>query len=65
MTKRLSTTLGRFAGGLSPSPGTPGEGWGEGHSARPKSRPHPNPLPEYRERGQEGPHGKHAIQEAA
>src|SRR5205823_1364446 len=32
-----------------PSPGTPGEGRGEGLRAG----PHPNPLPEYRERGQE------------
>jgi hypothetical protein len=46
---------------FSPSPGTPGEGGGEGLSPsirNPKSAiqnpkdPHPNPLPEYRERGQ-------------
>ena len=36
-----------------PSPGTPGEGGGEG-SFVPLADPHPNPLPEYRERGQEG-----------
>ena len=35
-----------------PSPGTPGEGGGEGFSGpRGRSNPHPNPLPEYRERG--------------
>jgi NADPH-dependent glutamate synthase beta subunit-like oxidoreductase/NAD(P)H-flavin reductase len=42
-----------------PSPGTPGEGWGEGSrddtlAFRPTftaQNPHPNPLPEYRERG--------------
>jgi valyl-tRNA synthetase len=39
---------------LSPSPGTPGEGWGEGLSSHSKGSPHPSPLPEYRERGQEG-----------
>jgi hypothetical protein len=27
-----------------PSPGTPGEGWGEGHPRGPQA-PHPNPLP--------------------
>jgi hypothetical protein len=46
----------------SPSPGTPGEGWGEGESSSQSSvlspqsffsSPHPNPLPAYRERGQE------------
>ena len=31
------------------SPGTPGEGWGEGSSDR-EERPSPRPLPEYRER---------------
>src|SRR5205807_1547111 len=46
---------------LTPSPGTPGEGWPavsavergedlEQHHAR---NPHPNPLPEYQERGPE------------
>jgi hypothetical protein len=43
-----------------PSPGIPGEGRGEGSSATPctppaPQNPHPNPLPEYRERGQEQP----------
>ena len=41
---------------LSPSPGTPGEGRGEGDledrkSCDTQNHPHPNPLPEYRERG--------------
>ncbi len=51
--------MGSHAGSaLSPSPGTPGEGRGEGDfkqataSDIPK-HPHPNPLPEYRERGPE------------
>src|SRR5688572_16238476 len=44
---------------LPPSPGTPGEGRGEGASGvksrtAPATSPHPNPLPEYRERGQDG-----------
>jgi len=34
----------------SPSPGTPGEGGGEGRLGE---TPHPNPLPEYRARGEE------------
>jgi hypothetical protein len=34
----------------SPSPGTPGEGWGEGLNQTSREDPHPNPLPEYRER---------------
>jgi ATP-dependent helicase HrpB len=43
---------------LSPSPGTPGEGGGEGDFELPATlaipnHPHPNPLPGYRERGQE------------
>jgi tetratricopeptide (TPR) repeat protein len=43
---------------LPPSPGTPGEGWGEGDfegkaASEIRNRPHPNPLPEYRERGPE------------
>ncbi len=50
------------AGDLSPSPGTPGEGRGEGSTRGTRSvdptstvlNPHPNPLPEYRERGPEG-----------
>jgi hypothetical protein len=36
----------------SPSPCTQGEGRGEGSSGGMKAAPHPNPLPEYRERGQ-------------
>ena len=36
---------------LSPSPGTPGEGGGEGLYKPAAEDPHPNPLPEYRERG--------------
>jgi hypothetical protein len=44
---------GRFER-LPPSPGTPGEGRGEGvFFAVGKKDPHPNPLPEYRERGPE------------
>ena len=45
----------------SPSPGNPGEGWGEGLKKIESSGarnvlegPHPNPLPEYRERGPRG-----------
>ena len=49
---------------LAPSPGTPGEGRGEGDLERAErssavappdgqNHPHPNPLPEYRERGPE------------
>ncbi|MFT3788503.1 MAG: beta-galactosidase [Tepidisphaeraceae bacterium] len=38
-----------------PSPGTPGEGRGEGRSASHRTGPHPNPLPEYREREPELP----------
>src|SRR5438094_1286964 len=43
---------------ISPSPGTPGEGRREGsvsiaHNLRSQKNPHPNPLPEYRERGQD------------
>jgi len=46
----------------SPSPGTPGEGWGEGsvHSNMApavQQNPHPNLLPAYRERGQATPAG--------
>src|SRR5580700_5619545 len=40
-------------GSLSPSPGTPGEGRGGGLAAVEREDPHPNPPPEYRERGQE------------
>jgi CMP-N,N'-diacetyllegionaminic acid synthase len=38
---------------LPPSPGTPGESWGEGsaRTARKSQNPHPNPLPAYQERG--------------
>jgi len=40
--------------GLTPSPGTPGEGWGGGFLNDASSQnPHPNPPPEYREREQE------------
>src|SRR5688572_2624352 len=51
---------------LSPSPGIPGEGGGEGLSetgsrARFRAGPHPNPLPEYRERGWRGPEGATAL----
>ena len=35
---------------LTPSPGTPGEGGGEGLVPVKKEDPHPNPVPEYRER---------------
>ena len=40
---------------LTPSPGTPGEGWGEGDfepsaTFDDRNHPHPHPLPEYRER---------------
>jgi epoxyqueuosine reductase len=39
--------------GISPSPGNPGEGRGEGiKNISDLSGPHPNPLPDYRERGQ-------------
>jgi tRNA modification GTPase len=39
---------------LVPSPGTPGEGQGEGHfSDRQNEDPHPDPLPDYRESGKE------------
>jgi molybdopterin/thiamine biosynthesis adenylyltransferase len=44
----------RILPSISPSPGTPGEGRGEGLKKNSDSvGPHPNPLPEYRERGQE------------
>src|SRR4051812_43191842 len=50
---------------FAPSPGTPGEGGGEGawinsrrHLVNPNHR-HPNPLPEYRERGQERARDEH------
>jgi valyl-tRNA synthetase len=50
------------ASALTPSPGNPGEGWGEGGSSSQSSvlspqsfssGPHPNPLPDYRERAKE------------
>jgi type VI secretion system protein ImpH len=45
-------------GVLTPSPGTPGEGGGEGEflaefASTTEMHPHPDPLPEYRERGAE------------
>jgi hypothetical protein len=51
-----------FLGAFAPSPGTPGEGGGEGSASiqdlksqiQNAENPHPNPLPEYRERGQDG-----------
>jgi valyl-tRNA synthetase len=51
--------MGQHTAALSPSPGTPGEGGGEGDFERRKSfdipnHPHPSPLPEYRERGPDG-----------
>jgi PAS domain S-box-containing protein len=52
--KQLYETIEQAA--LAPSPGTPGEGRGEGDFERKAAldipnHPHPNPLPEYRERG--------------
>jgi putative membrane-bound dehydrogenase-like protein len=57
------------AGPLTPSPGTPGEGRGGGSSSianqKPKTEdpisPHPNPPPEYRERGQEEQAARSAL----
>jgi membrane-associated phospholipid phosphatase len=48
------------ATGLTPSPGTPGEGWGEGDFERRtvsavRNHPHPNLLPGYREKGKDAP----------
>ena len=45
---------------FTPSPGTPGEGWGEGSLGLPEQldfeiRPHPNLLPAYREKEPEEP----------
>ena len=40
-----------FAPGISPSSGTPGEGWGGGHLQPSPKSPHPSPPPEYRRRG--------------
>jgi hypothetical protein len=42
--------VGLSRAGVSPSPGNPGEGRGEGLRASGAKRPHPNPLPDYRER---------------
>src|SRR5438067_119817 len=41
---------------MTPSPGTPGEGWGEGSSfiRTEEMHPLPNPLPEYRAREDKG-----------
>ena len=52
----LQRAAARRAAPPAPSPGTPGEGWGEGpstvESRSPRDEdPHPNPLPAYRERG--------------
>ena len=38
---------------LPPSPGTPAEGRGEGSPVKVQEGPHPDPLPEYRERGEQ------------
>jgi Domain of Unknown Function (DUF1259) len=52
MENRLTTRPRRPS--LSPSPGTPGEGRGEGvFGLNNKLRPHPNPLPAYRARGKD------------
>ncbi|HEY1683330.1 MAG TPA: FAD-dependent oxidoreductase [Tepidisphaeraceae bacterium] len=55
---RLGQRIARLllSEGIPPSPGTPGEGRGEGTACgltieNPKSCPHPNPLPAYQERG--------------
>jgi tRNA-dihydrouridine synthase B len=55
---------------LSPSPGTPGEGRGEGDLERRRplvleSHPHPNALPEYGERGPEAGKTDPAISQTA
>src|SRR6187455_243362 len=43
-----------FTDALTPSPGTPGEGGGEGaFAAVTEMHPHPDPLPEHREREEE------------
>jgi 3-deoxy-D-manno-octulosonic-acid transferase len=53
--------LRRSTGSISPSPCTQGEGRGEGSLEKPtrtdksKTDPHPNPLPEYMERGPKEP----------
>jgi GT2 family glycosyltransferase len=53
----LARLVAEGRGELSPSPGTPGEGRGEGlRSVTPsQNSPHPDPLPEYQERGQDRP----------
>ena len=63
LSKKVELPIGYLHRGFlwTPSPGNPGEGWGEGkpgsgaQSKSVKGRPHPNPLPDYRERGQERP----------
>jgi tRNA modification GTPase len=51
---RAADLIVRTKADLTPSPGTPGEGGGEGRALREAIEdPHPNPLPEYRERGPE------------
>jgi hypothetical protein len=48
-----ATSIHLSPGGISPSPCTPGEGWGEGTLLQARREDlHPNPLPEYREREQ-------------
>ncbi|MFT3788484.1 MAG: glycosyltransferase family 39 protein [Tepidisphaeraceae bacterium] len=47
----LSMVRLRRARRIPPSSGTPGEGRGEGFASKLGDGPHPNPLPEYRERG--------------
>ena len=55
----LARAIGLWNCASAPSPGTPGEGWGEGSRGQASNwthtpalqNPHPNPLPEYRERG--------------
>jgi hypothetical protein len=46
----------------SPSPGTPGEGWGEGSLRAAEEDPHPDPLPEYRARGNKVPASNMRLQ---
>jgi hypothetical protein len=61
--------LRNILGNTSPSPGTPGEGGGEGLQQSESLEncggfecPHPGPLPEYRERGKESSYRKgHAL----
>jgi valyl-tRNA synthetase len=45
------------AASFTPSSGTPGEGRGGGLNTAPSQDPHPNPPPEYRERGQDSSRG--------